>query len=103
VKRPIYLPFSTKVRLVRPPRCPQPEGMLTRAITTLLWFLGGWTLGSLLSFFLGLPSGLDLVLSLALAVMVWWDPTERLWAYEQQGRSVDRRTKGLTPSGLVVK
>jgi hypothetical protein len=53
--------------------------MNKRVVATILWFNVGWVVGSMSSFFLGLPGGLDLAMSVAFAAFIWWDPAHRLW------------------------
>jgi hypothetical protein len=55
--------------------CP---GMSKRIATAFVWSLVGWTFGSMGVFFLSLPGGSEIILSLGLAVLAW-DPTGRLW------------------------
>ena len=61
--------------------------MTKRVATAVLWFMAGWTFGSMGVFFLGLPSGAEVVLSVGLAILVW-DPTGRLWTSSSGGRRV---------------
>jgi hypothetical protein len=63
--------------------------MNKRLVATVLWFNVGWVAGSMASFFLGLPSGLDITLSLAFATVIWWDPAHLLWL--DRARPVDRK------------
>ena len=53
--------------------------MSKRIAAVVVWSLVGWTFGSMGSFFLGLPGGSDLVLTIVLAVAAW-DPTGHLWS-----------------------
>ncbi len=53
--------------------------MNKRVVATFLWFNVGWVAGSMSSFFLGLPAGLDVGLALALGGLVWLDPMHKLW------------------------
>ena len=59
--------------------------MNKRILGTLLWFLVGWTAGSMLTYFAGLPAGLDITLATVLAAIVFVDPGHRLWP---QGRRI---------------
>lgn len=54
--------------------------MNKRNLATLLWFMVGWTIGAVVAFVAGLPSALAVVLGVALAAIVRWDPTGHLWA-----------------------
>ena len=60
--------------------------MKKRNLAAFLWFFGGWTLGSALAFFAGLPWVLGPTLALLLAAVVWWDPTGLLWPNESHQR-----------------
>jgi hypothetical protein len=53
--------------------------MPKRTLATLLWAVVGWNLGAMLSFFVGLPAGLDLALTVALGAAVFFDPTGKVW------------------------
>jgi hypothetical protein len=72
--------------------------MSKRNLAAFLWFLMGWTLGSMLGFFLDLPSGLNLVLAVLVAAAVWFDPTGRLWARGQNdptSQATGRRQRSI--------
>jgi hypothetical protein len=58
--------------------------MNKRNLATFLWFIAAWTVGAAATFFLGLPSGLNFVLAITIAAVVWWDPTHRLWPVERR-------------------
>jgi hypothetical protein len=58
--------------------------MKKRHLAAFLWFMGGWTLGSTLAFFAGLPWALGPALAVLLALVVWWDPTGLLWPDDGQ-------------------
>lgn len=62
--------------------------MKKRNLVTILWFVTGWTLGSLLAAFTGLPSILGLALGLSFAAIVRWDPTGLLWSHSATGRRI---------------
>lgn len=53
--------------------------MNKRILGTFLWALAGWSVGSMLTFFAGLPAGLDITLAALLGGLVWFDPMHRLW------------------------
>ena len=61
--------------------------MNRRLVGTFLWFLVGWTAGSMATYFLGLPEGLNFALAAVVAAIVWWDPAHLFWP---QGRRVLR-------------
>jgi hypothetical protein len=73
--------------------------MSKRNVATFLWFIAGWTVGALATFFLGLPSGLNVVLAVTAAAVVWWDPTHRLWPIEprivRSGRISETSHRGI--------
>ena len=66
----------------------QSPTMTKRNLATILWFVTGWTLGSLLAAFTGLPSILALALGLSFAAIVRWDPTGLLWSRSATGRRI---------------
>lgn len=53
--------------------------MSKRNLATTLWFLMGWTLGLVLASTAGIPSLAAPVLGVALAAIVRWDPSGRIW------------------------
>jgi hypothetical protein len=53
--------------------------MSKRNLATSLWFLMGWTFGLILASIAGIPSLAAPVLGVALAVVVYRDPSGRLW------------------------
>ncbi len=53
--------------------------MNKRKVATLLWFAAGWTLGLMLAWAADLPSLVGPAMAALFAVVVWWDPTGRLW------------------------
>jgi hypothetical protein len=90
---------STKVGLVRGAVSPPSQGMPKRIFITILWLAVGWTLGSMLTFFVGFPPGFDLALSVLLGVIVYWDPAHLIWASSTSGartvRPVDEVAEDL--------
>jgi hypothetical protein len=60
-------------------RRPHCSDMNKRILATFLWFLMGWTVGAIATFFFGLPEGLNIGLAALGAAAVWWDPTHLLW------------------------
>jgi hypothetical protein len=59
--------------------------MNKRILATFLWFNVGWTAGAMATYFLGLPDGLSWGVGVALAAVIWWDPTHVL---RPQGRRI---------------
>ena len=53
--------------------------MNVKNLSTLLWFLAGWSGAGLFVGFMDLPSSWALVGGLATAAIVRWDPPGRLW------------------------
>jgi hypothetical protein len=53
--------------------------MNVKNLSTLLWFLAGWSGAGLLVGFLDLPSSWALLGGLVVAAAVRWDPTGLLW------------------------
>jgi hypothetical protein len=53
--------------------------MSKRILITFLWFNVGWVAGSMATFFVGMPAGLDVGLALVLGGVVWFDPMHQLW------------------------
>jgi hypothetical protein len=53
--------------------------MNVKNISTLLWFLAGWSGASLLVGVMDLPSSWGLLGGLVTAAVVRWDPTGHLW------------------------
>lgn len=61
--------------------------MNKRNLAAFLWFLAGWAGGSMVAGIYGLPSVLAFAPGIALAGLVWWDPSGVLWPR----RRTDRR------------
>jgi hypothetical protein len=53
-----------------------------RIAATILWFVGGWVLGSMALFALGLSTAIAPAVGLLCAAVVYVDPAGRLWAKE---------------------
>lgn len=53
--------------------------MNKRNIATVLWFLMGWTAGSVAAVMAGLPSAVGLIVGVPFAAAVRWGPVGRLW------------------------
>jgi hypothetical protein len=60
--------------------------MNVRKLSTVLWFLTGWSAAGLAVGYMALPSYLALLGGLAAAVLVRWEPSGRLWATQPQRR-----------------
>jgi hypothetical protein len=54
--------------------------MSKRNLATVLWFLMGWTAGSVVAVMAGYPSSIGLLLGVLFAALVRWGPTARLWS-----------------------
>lgn len=50
-----------------------------RVAATILWFMAAWSAAGLLVGLAGLPSAVASVGGIAVAMVVWFDPTGRLW------------------------
>lgn len=59
---------------------PHCSDMSKRILATSLWFTVGWTFGSMATFFIGLPEGLNIASAAVLGAAIWWDPSHRLWS-----------------------
>ena len=59
--------------------------MKKRNLAAFLWFFSGWTLGSIVAFFAGLPWVLGPMLAVLLATGVWWDPAGLFWPQRDAG------------------
>lgn len=53
--------------------------MVRRTVTALLWLFSIWTVGGALSVYAGVPSLAGPVVGAAVAGLIWWDPSGRLW------------------------
>ena len=75
--------------------------MNKRILATILWFMVGWTVGAMATFFLSLPDGLNIALAALLGAVVWFDPAHLLWP---QGRRVIRNvpTTRRVPGGRLA-
>jgi hypothetical protein len=60
--------------------------MNVRNLSTVLWFLAGWSGAGLVVGFLALPTWLALLGGLAAAALVRWEPSGRLWGTQAQRR-----------------
>jgi hypothetical protein len=60
--------------------------MNVRNLSTVLWFLAGWSGAGLVVGFLALPSAWALLGGLAAAALVRWEPSGRLWGAQAQRR-----------------
>ena len=57
-------------------------GMNVRNLSTLLWFLAGWSGAGLIVGFLALPTSWALLGGLTAAAIVRWEPSGRLWGQQ---------------------
>ena len=62
--------------------------MKVRTLSTMLWFITGWSATGFVVGVLALPSSLALVGGIATAMIVWFDPTGRLWGQAKPTRRV---------------
>ncbi|HET9852344.1 MAG TPA: hypothetical protein VFP56_07545 [Candidatus Limnocylindrales bacterium] len=58
--------------------------MNVRNVSTVLWFLAGWSGAGLVVGFLALPTSIALLGGLAAAALVRWEPSGRLWGTTQR-------------------
>ena len=64
--------------------------MNVRNISTLLWFLAGWSGTGLLVGLTGLPTSWGLLGGLVVAAVIRWEPSGRLW-----GTASSRRVRPI--------
>jgi hypothetical protein len=57
-----------------------------RIAATILWFVGGWILGSMALFALGLPTAIAPAVGLACAALIFADPAGLLWPRRTEAR-----------------
>jgi hypothetical protein len=62
--------------------------MNKRNLAAVLWFLAGWMAAGGVFAVSGLPSGLGIVVGVAVAGLVWWDPTHVMWKRPTEVRRV---------------
>ena len=60
--------------------------MNVRNLSTVLWFLAGWSAAGLVVGFMALPSAWALLGGVAAAALVRWEPSGRLWGTQAQRR-----------------
>ena len=60
--------------------------MNVRNLSTVLWFLAGWSGAGLVAGFLSLPTILAVGGGVAAAAAVRWEPSGRLWGVQQTRR-----------------
>jgi hypothetical protein len=60
--------------------------MNVRNLSTLLWFLAGWSAAGLIVGFLALPTSWAILGGLGAAALVRWEPSGRLWGQQAQRR-----------------
>jgi hypothetical protein len=54
--------------------------MNKRNLATVLWFLMGWTVGSMLAIVVGLPSILGVLMGIPFAAFIRRGPARRVWS-----------------------
>jgi len=74
--------------------------MNKRILGTFLWFQVGWVVGSMATFFLHAPAGLDIVLASLVGAVVWWDPTHKVWPQVHASRTI--RTPDFRPGQPIA-
>ena len=57
----------------------EPSDMSKRVLAALLWFYGGWCLGAMIAFVLGISGLLGPVLGVAGAILIAGDPRHVIW------------------------
>jgi hypothetical protein len=62
--------------------------VILRVVATLLWSAVGWSAAGIVAGLLALPSAVALVGAIAAAMIVWFDPSGRLWARQAPGRRI---------------
>jgi len=71
--------------------------MNKRNLATVLWFLAGWSCGSLLAGLYGYPTYLGLLVAIPAAALIRWDPLGTLWS-KPKYPVVPRRVVGELPA-----
>ena len=61
--------------------------MKKRIVTTAMWAFTGWWIGALLTGAIGVPLIWSLIPATVLGALVYWDPTNVLWARTRSSRS----------------
>ena len=62
--------------------------MKVRTLSTVLWFVAGWSATGFVVGVLALPSPLAMVGGIAVATIVWFDPSGRMWGQAKPTRRV---------------
>lgn len=62
--------------------------MIVRVVGTLLWSAVGWSAAGLVAGLFGLPSAVALVGAIAAGMIVWFDPSGRLWSRQAPVRRI---------------
>jgi hypothetical protein len=62
--------------------------MNKRNLAAVLWFLAGWMAAGGLFALYGLPQSLGIVVGVATAGLVWWDPAHLIWKRPSEVRRV---------------
>jgi hypothetical protein len=60
-----------------------------RNLSTVLWFLAGWSGAGLVVGFMALPTSWALLGGLAAAALVRWEPSGRLWDTTRRVRPIE--------------
>jgi hypothetical protein len=82
--------------------------MNKRNVATVLWFLMGWTVGSVLAVMFNLPSYIGIVMGFPFAAAVRYGPLGRLWSEapprssvrpaDEVAEALDRKAAGSAPA-----
>jgi hypothetical protein len=83
-----------------------------RVVGTLLWSAVGWSAAGIVAGLVGLPSAVAFVGAIAAGMVVWFDPSGRLWArhapvrrirpIEEVAAELDARASGV-PAEVVER
>ena len=79
--------WGTNAPLANSAARPKVRAMKKRVLSTLLWFYAGWTLGSLLSFSLGISPAIGPILGAAVSALFVGDPRRIIWSKVSSPRS----------------
>lgn len=69
--------------------------MIRRIATALLWLLATWVGGGSVMYFVGVPAVFAPIAGVAVALLVLWDPGNRLWAPRPDRKLIRRRIADL--------
>ena len=62
--------------------------MILRVVGTLLWSAVGWSAAGIVAGLLALPSAVAFVGAIAAGMIVWFDPSGRLWSRQVPARRI---------------